>query len=156
MYHKWESYDVCFLRYRAWRTVFFVILDYFLPFYPPNNPKNQNFQKLKKAPGDAIILHRCTINDNYMMYGSWDTECDGQNILSFWTMFCPFNNPKNPNFEKLKKVPGDIIILHKCTKNHDICYTFSELWCVTDVILLFFILGYFLPFYLPSSLKNQN
>ena len=42
----------------------------FLPFYPPNNPKNQNFEKMKKIPGDIIILHMCTINDNHMMYGS--------------------------------------------------------------------------------------
>ena len=29
---------------------FFVILDHFLPFYPPDNPKNQNFEKMKKKP----------------------------------------------------------------------------------------------------------
>ena len=52
-----------------WRaTEFFVILDYFLPFNPPNNPENQNFQKMKKIPED-IILHMCTINENHM-YGS--------------------------------------------------------------------------------------
>ena len=28
--------------------IFFVILDYFLPLYPTNNPKNQNFEKIKK------------------------------------------------------------------------------------------------------------
>ena len=27
------------------RENFFVILGYFLPFYPTNNPKNQNFEK---------------------------------------------------------------------------------------------------------------
>ena len=43
---------------------FFVILDHFLPFYPPNNPNNQNVEKMK-SPGDIII-----INDNHMMYGS--------------------------------------------------------------------------------------
>ena len=48
VYHKWQSYDVWFLRYEVWRTEFFVILDCFLPFYPHNNPKNQNFEKLKK------------------------------------------------------------------------------------------------------------
>ena len=37
---------------------------------PPNNPKNQNFGKMKKLPGDIITLHMCTINDNYIMYGS--------------------------------------------------------------------------------------
>ena len=54
-----------------------------LPFYPPNNPKNQNFEKMKKAPGDITILHMFTINDNHIMYRSWDTECDVQNFLSF-------------------------------------------------------------------------
>ena len=41
-------------------------------------------------------------------------EWDRQNILSFWTVFCPFPppmDPKNQNFEKKtpKKTPGDII-----------------------------------------------
>ena len=45
-------------------------LDHFLPFYPPSNPENKNFEKMKKAPGDIIISHKCTINDNYMMYDS--------------------------------------------------------------------------------------
>ena len=52
------------------KTEFFVILDHFLPFYPPNNPKNLNFEKMKKLHQDIIILHMCTINDNHMMYGS--------------------------------------------------------------------------------------
>ena len=37
---------------------------------PLNNPKNQNFEKMKGRPGDIIILHMCTMNDNHMMYGS--------------------------------------------------------------------------------------
>ena len=64
-------------------------------------------------------LHRCTINDNHMIYGSWDTEHDIQNFSHFGH-FLPFyapNNPKNQNFEKMKKTPGDITILHMCTIN---------------------------------------
>ena len=45
-------------------TEFFVILDCFLPFNPPNNPEYQNFEKMKKMPEDIIILHICTINEN--------------------------------------------------------------------------------------------
>ena len=45
-------------------------MDHCLPFYSPNNPKNENFEKLKKVPGDIIILQMFTINDNHMMYGS--------------------------------------------------------------------------------------
>ena len=83
VYHKWQSHDVWFLTYQAWWTEFFVILDHFLPFYPPNNLKNQNFETMKKTPGDIIILHKCTINDNHMMGGSWDMKCDRHNFLSF-------------------------------------------------------------------------
>ena len=46
--------------------------------------------------------------------------------FSFWAIFCPFTPPPpfpncliNQNFEKMKKEPEDIIILHICTKNYD-------------------------------------
>ena len=42
----------------------------FFALLPANNPKNQNFEKMKKLPGNIIILHRCNINDNHMMHGS--------------------------------------------------------------------------------------
>ena len=72
--HKLQSYDVWFLRYGVQQTEFFVILDHFLHFYPPNL-KNQNFKKMKKPPGDIIALHiGCTINENHMMYGFWNME----------------------------------------------------------------------------------
>ena len=56
LHHKWQSYDVWFLRYGVQQTEFFVILDHFLPFYPPMDPENQNFEKMKKIPEDIIIL----------------------------------------------------------------------------------------------------
>ena len=44
---------------------------HFGPFFCPFTPKNQDFKKMKKkTPRDIIILHKCTINDNLMMYGS--------------------------------------------------------------------------------------
>ena len=78
-----------------------------------------------------------------MMYGFWDMEHNRQNVLSFWTIFCPFTplwtqkikilekwnksletlsfytsvQPKNLKFWKTEKKPGDIIILHMCTIN---------------------------------------
>ena len=42
----------------------------FWPFFahvPPNNPKNQNFEKLKTTSGDIIILHKCAKNNDHML-----------------------------------------------------------------------------------------
>ena len=113
VHHKWQSYDL-WLRYRTRQTLF-VILACFLPFHPPDDPKNQNFEKMKATLGD-IILQMCTINDNHMMYGSWDMEYDRKKFSSFWTVFCSFtNNPENQNFWKNER-NGDII-LHMCPIN---------------------------------------
>ena len=63
--HKCGSYDIWFLKWKVQQTEIFVILGHFLPFQPLENP-----EKLKKTPGDIIILHICTINENLMMYVS--------------------------------------------------------------------------------------
>ena len=117
VHHKSRSYDVWFLRYKVQRTKFFVILGHFLPFDGPENPKNQNFEEIKKMPGDIIILHLCTTNDNHMMYGSWDIQCDRHNFdychfRLFFALY-PCNNPK-------------IKILNKNEKNSQRHYYFTH------------------------------
>ena len=102
-YHKWQSYDVRFLRYGVWQAEFFVILDYFLSFYPPNNLENKNFEKWKKNPGDIIIFHKCTINDNHMMYGFWDMKPNRQNFFVIVDHFCPFTSLTTQKIKILKK-----------------------------------------------------
>ena len=96
----------------------------FYPCPPTNNPENQNFEKMKKTPGDIIILQKCTINDNHMIYGSWDMKCTRENFfLSSWAIFYhPPNSLKNKNFKKVKKVPK------MCTNNHD-----HRLYCCWDM-----------------------
>ena len=69
VYQKLQSYDVWSLRYGVQQTKFFVTMDCFLFIYPMN-PENQNFEKMKKRPGDIIILHTCTKNYDQMMYSS--------------------------------------------------------------------------------------
>ena len=61
---------------------------------------------MKKTPGDIII-------DNHW-YNHWH----------FFHFYLP-NKPKNQNLKKTKKMPRDIIILHKCTKNRDHMLRFS-------------------------------
>ena len=76
---------------------------------------------MKTFAGDIIISHMCSKNYNICctVPEIW-SETD-RIFCHFGPFFAllPHNNPENQNYEKLKKTPGDIIILHKCTKNHD-------------------------------------
>ena len=86
-------------------------------------------------------------------------------ILGYTSTFHPPPPPpptpysaKNKNFKRMKKVPADIIILHKCTKNHDhmiICYTVPDIWHVLDVIVIFH-LGLFFALLPSDSPKHES
>ena len=113
------------MMYGSWNIKrdrhFFLILGHFLPFYAPNNPENQNFEKNKRSPGDIIILHKSTINENHMVYGSWDMKCDRQNFLSFWTIFCHFT-PLTFQKSKFLKSEKNALRCHHfthCIKSYD-------------------------------------
>ena len=118
---KWKSYDVWFRRYGVWQAKVFCHFGPFFALLPTSNPKNQNFEKMKKTSGDIIILHRCIINNNRMMYGSWAISCDRQKFSSFWLMFYPFSplTIQKIKILKLNNAPGDIIILHISTINYN-------------------------------------
>ena len=145
MYGCWDM--------EAQQTEFFLILKHFLPFYPLKNPENQNFEKMKKMPGDIIISHKCTINDNNIIYDSWDMKHNRQNFLSFWAIFCPFTLLTSQKIKILKRWKNHREILSFYTsvpKNHDhICYTVPEIWCVMDVIVIFHFGLFFCPFTSP-------
>ena len=118
MHHKCQPYNTWFLKQGARQTKYFVILGHFLPFNPLATRKIKIMKKWKKTPGDIIILHMCTINENHMMYGSWEMKCN--RIFCRFGPFLPFyptNNLKNENFEKMKKIPGDMTSLQLCTTN---------------------------------------
>ena len=150
--HEWpksKSYDVWFLRYGVQQTEFFVILGIFLPFYhsphPLNNPKNQNFEKLKeKNPLEISSFYTCTINENHKIYGSWDINCNRQiffcHLESFFALLPP-NSPKNEHIKKWKKKKKikclEISFYTRVPKVMIIGYTVPEIWHVTDVIVIF-------------------
>ena len=137
MYHKWQSYDVWFLRYWAQQTECFVILGYFLLFYSPKNLSIKNENHMMYDFGDMEhnrqnFYHFGLSFAHHKIYGSWDMKCNRQNIFVILGHFLPFyppNSPKNENIKKLKKTPTDIIMI--------ICYTVPEIWCVTNVIIIY-------------------
>ena len=71
------------------------------------DPENQSFEKMKNF-GNITFLHMSSINDNHMMYGVPEISSMMDIIFChfglFFALLSPhFNNPKNQNFEKLKK-----------------------------------------------------
>ena len=65
------------------------------------------------------------------MYGSWDMKFNNRrNFLVILGNFLPFTplTPWKMKISKMKKNPGDITILHKCTKKHD-----HLLYCSRDM-----------------------
>ena len=133
MYHKWQSNDAWFLRYWARQTDFFCHFVIFFALLPPNNPKYQNFEKIKKTSGDIIILHICTINYNHMMYGFWDIEHDWQNFFVILDNFLPIYPLKTKKIKTLKKWKKCLELLSFYTSVPNIriiCYTVPEIWRV--------------------------
>ena len=127
--------------------------------FGPNSPDNQNCEKMKKTPGDIIILHKCIINDNHMIYGSRDTKCNRQNFSVIWGYFLPFylsNSLKNLNIKKKKKKKSLLIssFYTSVPKFMIIGYTVSEIWHVTDVIIFHF--GLYFSLLPPNSPKNEK
>ena len=101
----------------------------FLPFYPPKSPNNQNLKKIKKIPGDTIILQYCTKNYDYRLYCSWDLVHDGLIVIFHFGLFLPPLTAQKRKISQKWKNTWIIISLHKCTKTHD-----HILYCSWDMV----------------------
>ena len=129
----------------------------FCPFTPSptENPKNQDFKKLKKIAGEIIISHLFTKNHYHMRHGSWDTGWHRQ-VLVIWAIFCPFTpltikNLKNQNFEKMRC--HHFAHVYQISQSYDACFLRHG---AQQTEFLFFSGQFFLPLYPNKNLKNQN
>ena len=131
MHHKWQSYDLWFLRYQLQQTDFFSHLGSLFALLPPTPLENENIKKMKKIPGDIIKISQAYQNHDHRLYCSWDMACDRHNCYFSFCAIFSLSSPKQPQkwkYKKMKIKTGDIIILHKCTKNHD-----HRLYCSWDM-----------------------
>ena len=146
MYDSWHM--------KCTRLNVFIILGYFLAFYP-HNPKNENFKNMKKnleissfyISGPKIMIIGYTVPEILHL-----TDVIIFHFGQFFVLL-PSSIPKNEKFKKIKK-PLEILsfklwsyALHTVPK--------PEIWCMTDVIDIFHF-GLFLPFYPRNSPKNEK
>ena len=126
----------CYTVPEIWRITDVIVIFYFglfLPFYPPNSPKNQNFKKIKKTVGDTsfytcvskIMIRWCMVPEKWCVT---DRQTDGQKKwhievgappkkqsgTSFWCIFIAWFFHKNVPY----------LILHEWTNFQ--CHTFSK------------------------------
>ena len=131
----------------------------FCPFTPPPpmDPENQNFEKMKKCL-EILSFYKSATKIMIICYIVPEIWCmmDVIAIFHFGLFYAllPPNSPKHENFKKMKKRPGHIIILHKCTKNHYHMVYVPGIWCMMDVIAIFHF-GLFFTLCL-TRLKNEN
>ena len=98
--------------------------------------------KWKKHPRD-IILHKCIKNDNHIIYGSWDINCNQSIFFVILGHFLPFYHPHPLTAQKIKlskewKKQLEISSFYaSVSKLMIIHYTVPEIWCMMDVIVIF-------------------
>ena len=101
MHHKWRSHDVWFLRYRQQKIEFFVIMDHFLPFDPPNN-----HEKIKKKPWR--YCHFKIVYHKWRLYNVWFVRYQARQTYFFclfglFFALLPPWQPRKSNLTKMKK-----------------------------------------------------
>ena len=81
------------------------------------NKNNKKIEKNTRRYHYFISVYQQTLwyDLQFLRYRVWQTE------IGKCGSFFPFppKSQKNQNFEKMKNIAGDIIILYKCTKNHN-------------------------------------
>ena len=115
VYQKPESYEIRFLRYEEW--------------------KNENFRKIKKNPGDTIILHNCTKNNDHRLYCSWDMARDRCNCyFSFWAICFPVTLPSPPGDGGDGRVTGKQIAQNEKSSFYTGVPKIMIRWCTVSEI----------------------
>ena len=117
----------------------------------------QKIKILKKWKEHVNIFsfYKCVPQMTVTWSVSWDMECNEQNFLSFWTVFCPFT-PLTTWKIKILETPEDIIILHRWTINDS--HMRNGSWDMECWRTEFFVnfMDHFFPFFPSNNQKNQN
>ena len=96
---------------------YFFIMGHFLPFYPLTARKIKILKKWKKLL-EIGSFYMCVPKIIIRWYTLPEIWCvTDVVVISHFGIFLALLTPKI--LKKWKKAPGDIIILHRCTKNYD-------------------------------------
>ena len=139
--HKWRSNDIWFLRYKAWQTEFFVLLDHFLPSSPPLTTWKIKIWKNEKKKNTWSYYHFTHVYYKWQPYDVWFLRYGVQwtDVFVILNYFLPFYLENQIFLKMKKKRPGDIITLYMCTmnNNHDVWFLIYGVRCSWDFYFCF-------------------
>ena len=138
MYQNSWSYAILFLIWCMLDVIVFH-LGYFLPFYPPNSPKNKNLKKHLEISSFYTSVPKIMI----ICYTILKIWCVKDVIVVFHSghFFYPITPPTAQKMEISKKWNNWLEISSFYTRVPKImitCYTVLEIWHVADVIIFYF------------------
>ena len=124
VYHKWQSYDVWFLRYWAQQTANFLsFLGHFCTFTPPTTQKIKILKKWKTHI-EISSFYKLVPKIMIICYTIPEIWCitDVISIFHFglFLLFYTPNSLKNQNFKKMKK--------NNIWRYHHFTYVYQKLW----------------------------
>ena len=78
----------------------------FCPFTSPLkwSQKSIFWQNEKKMPGDISLLHMCMINEDHMMYDSWNKRCKTDRFFCHFGVFFVLSRPWQHGESKFQKI----------------------------------------------------
>ena len=152
------------MMYVPWNTEcdrLFVILGHFLHFTPLLTPIRKIWKNVKKP--SPFALHRCTMNEDHIIYDSWDIRYNKEIFLSFWVIFCPLTllttqeikllKTMKKKKKKKKMINLEILSFETCVPQMIWCMV-PGIWSTTDRIFL--ILDHFCHFTLQTNQKIKS
>ena len=151
MQQKTWSYDLCLHRYRVLaQTYFFVIQAIFCSFGPPLIPKIKKCNKYLEilSPDHMIPWYHVW----FLRYQVQQTELFCHLGQVFVLLLPPSPPPPPLTAQKILEI---LSFYTSVPKIMIIRYTVPEMWCETNLIVIF-IWGYTFPFYPFKSQKNEK
>ena len=130
-----------------------------LPYYWPWKLK---FWKNVEKTWRYYPLHMCTINEDHIMYVSWDIKAQLTQFFVISSHFCSLillTTRKIKVLKKIEKARGDILILRLCTtSDNHMMYGFWPMERGRQIFLSLSLLywNYILHFSDPDNPSNQN
>ena len=106
---------------------YFSFCTIYSPFTHRQSKKSKFWKNEEKKYLEISSFYTSIPKTMIICYTIPDMAHNGCNCyFSFWAIFVllPPNSPKNENLTQMKNILGDVIILQKCTKNHNSIHKF--------------------------------